>query len=164
MKRAFLLIVALLLTACSSGELELTTFGLTVASFRDGHLLGAFCSVGGSTTGGASASQLDGKIVFGGAPKPPNLWVEHEAVGAAEETAYEVRVYIANGYDEIEKVPTSRKSLVKRLYDGDFGKTRGTDTIHVDFEGAGYDITITGVPGKSFNCSLPTSDRAPEGG
>lgn len=124
------------LLACSSAPAT-STFGVGV-TVRDGTRKGAFCDPPGSPQGGAGV-QADPKTTT------PNLWVESEHDFAVDRSI-KVRAFVANAYVDGTHVPTSKQTLVEKRYDEAFGRTAGTDTFHVDFEGKGYDVTVTGIP------------------
>ena len=137
MKR--LVLATLLLSsffACSSSPAT-STFGIAVV-VRDGTRKGVFCDPPGSAQGG-SGLQVDQKTA------PPNLWVESEHNFDVDK-AFKVRAYVAAAYVDGTHVPTSKQTLTEKRYDEAFGRSAGTDTFHVDFEGTGYDVTVTGIP------------------
>lgn len=130
--------------ACSSAPAT-STFGIGV-TVRDGARKGVFCDPPGSPQGG-SGVQADPKTA------PPNLWVESEH-NFDVERAFKVRAYVATAYVDGSHVPTAKQTLIERRYDEAFGRTAGSDTFHVDFEGKGYDVTVTGIPAGG-SCPVP---------
>ena len=131
-----LLFGALAGAGCSSSPAT-STFGIGV-TVRDGARKGVFCDPPGSPQGGAGL-QADQKVAT------PNLWVESEHNFDVEK-AIKVRAFVANAYVDGTRVPTSKQILTEKRYDEAFGRSAGTDTFHVDFEGKGYDVTVTGTP------------------
>jgi hypothetical protein len=158
MKQAIFLIAALLLPACD-GELETATFGLKIDYTKDGMWGGAGCSLGGENSeGSSSATLLDDKVKPNGDFVPPNLWLEELVAGVGEESAYDVRAYLATAYDERNLQVTSMKVLVERHYDKAFGNGGKKDSFYIDFEGVAYDITVTGLPEGTKECPFPLPD------
>lgn len=125
------------LGACSSAPAR-STFGLAV-TVKDASKKGTLCDPPRSAQGGSSL-KVDTKAA------PPNLWVETEH-NFDVDAAYKVRAFTADAYqDGTTNVPVKKNLLVEKRYDESFGRTHGTDTFKVDFEGTSYDVTVSGFP------------------
>lgn len=148
MKRAILLLAAVgifsSVAACSSPARS--TFGLSV-TVKDGAKKGTICDVPRSAQGGSSL-KVDSKAA------PPNFWVETQH-NFDVDSAYTVRAYTADAYqDGTTNVPVKKNVLVEKRYDEAFGRTHGTDTLKVTFEGTPYDVVVTGFP-EGETCPVP---------
>lgn len=148
MKSPFLLLaaagLAASIAACSSPARS--TFGLSV-SVKDTAKKGSICDLPRSAQGGSSL-KVDTKAL------PPNLWVETEH-NFDVDAAYKVRAFTADAYqDGTTNVPVKKNVLVEKRYDEAFGRTHGTDTFKVDFEGTSYDVTVSGFA-EGESCPAP---------
>ncbi len=146
MKRALTLFAATVLlsslAACSSPARS--TFGLSV-TVKDAAKKGSICDLPRSAQGGSSL-KVDAKAA------PPNFWVETEHDFDAD-AAYKVRAFTADAYQDGTNVPVKKNILVEKRYDETFGRTHGTDTFKVTFEGTAYDVTVSGFP-EGETCPL----------
>ncbi|CAN5740650.1 hypothetical protein BH09MYX1_BH09MYX1_28500 [soil metagenome] len=140
MKRAFFALVATVAlassaVACSSPARS--TFGLEV-TVKDAVKKGSICDLPRSAQGGSSL-KVDSKTA------PPNFWVETQH-DFDEDAAYTVRAYTADAYQDGTNVPLKKNVLVEKRYDEAFGRTHGTDTLKVTFEGTDYAVVVSGFP------------------
>lgn len=146
-KRALLLLAAvgvLSSVACSSPAQS--TFGLQV-TVKDSTKKGSICDLPGAPQGGSSL-KVDSKAA------PPNFWVETQHDFDAD-AAYTVRAFTADAYqDGTTNVPVKKNIIVEKRYDEAFGRTHGSDTFKVTFEGTAYDVIVTGFP-KGEACPAP---------
>jgi hypothetical protein len=131
-------------TGCSSPARS--TFGLSV-TVKDAAKKGSICDLPRTAQGGSSL-KVDAKAA------PPNLWVETEH-NFDEDAAYKVRAFTADAYqDGTTNVPVKKNVLVEKRYDESFGRTHGSDTFKVTFEGTSYDVTVSGFP-DGESCPTP---------
>lgn len=151
MVRQFLLLAsAVLLGACASDEVS--TFGLAVEGVASTGERASVCAPEGNSDGFASI-RLDHDAAL------PDLWVEAQQ-DFSEDAAYVVRVYVAKAYEGDTLVASELEVLEERRYDEAFGDEAGRDAIHVDFEGAAYEVVVSGLPSGTGTC--PGVEDRPE--
>lgn len=137
---AMIPLVALL--GCESAS-EVTSYGLSVRYETTMDERGSLCERAGNSESSSSA-RLDHSEAL------PDLWVE--MASNLDDDTFTVGVYEVTAYQPNTKLPASKKMLQERTYDQQFGDKASKENFHVDSEGVGYEIEVTGVPGAAGTC------------
>ncbi|WP_437603328.1 hypothetical protein WMF28_17115 [Sorangium sp. So ce590] len=150
MKKASLLALALLLTACE--EEKRMAFGIDVQAY-DPEFSASHCSLAGET------ETIGSLTVFDDTQQPPRPHYKFEFESDSDEQVYHVRVSDATAVDEEARWPV----LAERTYDSAFGESGGQDSFVVDLNGEQVTFRVLGIPaeGGCPQSGLPDPSDAP---